>query len=231
MVNWFIESPCMLNVEQAAKESLLKYYATKKYPHQPKIDIDNIRVQVENFEWSTAAYRIDLFFLHQRPSFIPYHQNFWMAHQLFMKKDGVVIKHEQVYTSWAVHSDPELRDEKKSKHELVGFFPGNYYFKKELDFIDQVLRSKKTVIKGKTGIFFTPEIQLEFKNGIADLEKSEASIVQQADGYTIHLEAEKYHNKEQTLIGLHMHNMQFKIFNNQDISQVTTYQRPMYGLC
>ena len=135
----------MLNIEEAAKESLRKFYATKKYSNQPSIDMENIRVQVEEFEWSTAAYRIDLFFLHQRPSFIPYFQNFWMAHKLFMRKDGVVIRHDPVYTAWAVHSAPELIAKKYK--EVLGLFPGNYYFKKEFDFIDKVLKSTRKIIK------------------------------------------------------------------------------------
>src|SRR5687768_4809391 len=127
----------MLNVEETAK-IITNNYFTKRYPSQPRIDLDNIRVQVENFEWNGAIYRIDVFFLHQKPSFLPYYQNFWMAHKIWMAKSGNAVKQEPVYTSNAVHS--ELRD--KAKENIMGFFPGNYYFKKDMDNIDLVLKNR-----------------------------------------------------------------------------------------
>ena len=107
----------MLNIEQAAKQSLRQFYSRKKYPNQPDIDMDSIRVQVEEFGWQTASYRINLFFLHQHPLFTPFHQNFWMAHTLFMEKMGKVIHHDPTYTAWAVH--PLLGDKKDMDIGLV----------------------------------------------------------------------------------------------------------------
>src|ERR1700741_1749231 len=127
----------MMDIQQAAKNITQKYFS-KSYPHQPAIDMENIRVQIENFEWNGAAYRIDVFFLHQKPSFLPYHQNFWMSHRIWMTKNGNAVKQEPVYTSNAVH--PELNS--KAHENLMGLFPGNYYYKKELNFIDDALKKK-----------------------------------------------------------------------------------------
>ena len=227
----------MINVEEEAKNSLQKFYSKKKYPNQPEIDFKNIRVQIEEFGWKTAKYRIDLFFLHQQPSFLPYHQNFWTAHKLFMTETGEVIKHDQGYTSRAVHPDPKLNEKRKIHKDLSGFFPGNYYFKKYFDFSDEILKEEKGSIKGVNTSWFNNEpheFQLKFKRGISDLETCEASIVEFKDYFEITIEEEKYVENgnldANDLFGLSMNNFSFNIGKNKEISEVTIYLRPYYGL-
>lgn len=210
-----------MDIEQTAKQLCIDYYQ-KQYFHQPKIDRENLCVQVENFEWNGAIYRIDLFFLHQSPSFIPYHQNFWMTHRIWMTKNGKAVKQEPVYTSNAVH--PELKS--KGKENIIGMFPGNYFFKKEFDFIDETLR-KSPVFTFKSGPHDHFTHHVEFKAGIKDLERFEAEIIQLSNGYRIICDGEKLVPKN----GLSMYDLSFEISNEGKCSSIISEIRNIPGLC
>ncbi|MEK6899774.1 MAG: hypothetical protein AABX05_01490 [Nanoarchaeota archaeon] len=216
-------NPSLKEIERIAKETLNEFYI-KRYKNQPKIDLKNIRVQIEEFRWENSSYRIDLF-LRQKPSFIPYHKNFWMAHRLFMTKTGKTIKHDQIYTAWANH--PDRKEEKNEK--VMGFFPGNDYFKPELNFIDKILKKQPVKVKGD-GLKRETRFMLKFKNGIEDLEKFEAEIIQCKEFYQITFEAEKYPGNEQFNLSVKDRNFSFKISKNGEISEASTFVKPYYGL-
>lgn len=212
----------MINIEETAK-IITNNYFTKRYPSQPKIDLENIVIQVENFAWNGASYRIDVFFLHQKPSFLPYYQNFWMSHRIWMAKSGNAVKQEPVYTSNAIH--PELKS--NANENIVGLFPGNYYFKKEFDFIDHSLKNNKSplILKSGPGEFF--QYTFNFKNGISDLERMDAYVIQLLNGYRIVFEGEKY----PTSPGLSMYDISFDISNEGKCTSITSKIREIPGLC
>ena len=161
-----------------ARRALAVFYADQS-PNE--IDLENLTVQVEEFSWQNASYRLDLFF-GQKPSFLPFNSDFVMAHRMWMRRSGEIIKSEPVYRS------PNLEEGISAMslpEERRGFFPGNRAFRKELDFIDGVLKKAGSVPGGKGGMISAPDFTLDLKHGLKFLGECGGAIVEKEKSYQV----------------------------------------------
>lgn len=167
-----------------ARRALAAYYAGRS---PVGIDLENLTVQIEKFSWQNASYRIDLFF-NQKPSFLPYNSDFVMAHRMWMRRSGEIIKSEPVYRS------PNF-DAGASSHPLPGerrgFFPGNRAFRAELDFIDGALIRTGSIRGENSGMASSTNFSLDVGRGLKFLEECSGAIVEKKDGFVVTIERDK----------------------------------------
>ena len=164
-----------------ARRALADFYADQS-PNE--IDLQNLTVQVEEFSWQNASYRLDLFFS-QKPSFLPFNSDFVMAHRMWMRRSGEIIKSEPVYRS------PNIAEGVSAAAlpaERRGFFPGNRAFRHELEFIDGALKKAGSVPGIKGGMISAPGFTLDLKRGLKFLGECGGAIVEKEENYQVTIE-------------------------------------------
>ncbi|VAW69333.1 hypothetical protein MNBD_GAMMA09-1660 [hydrothermal vent metagenome] len=168
------------------KQGLVDYYKNRSLYHR-EIDLEPLSIQIEAFTWKSASYRIDIF--HRSAlSFIPYNSSFSWAHRMWMSESGSIIKSEPVYEI----SNPKNADKQKTPPaENSGFFPGNSHYHKELDFIDHALKKAGAVYRFETNSNNTKSLSIDVSAGYTSLKEYSASIIENADSFTIRLDIQQ----------------------------------------
>jgi hypothetical protein len=164
-----------------ARRALGAYYRDQS---PGAIDLENLTVQIEKFAWQNASYRLDLFF-NQKPSFLPFNSDFVMAHRMWMRRSGEIVKSEPVYRS------SNLADGVAASTlsaERRGFFPGNRAFRRELEFIDGALKKAGSVTGRKGGRMSEPGFTLDLKHGLKLLQECGGAIVEKEESYHVTIE-------------------------------------------
>ncbi len=168
-------------IPDIARRALAEYYQDQS-PNA--IDLENLVAQVEEFAWENASYRIDLFFS-QAPSFLPFNSDFVMAHRMWMRRSGEIIRSEPVYRAPNLNEGVTAAD---LPPERRGFFPGNRAFVRELHFIDHALKNARRVAQAQDAAGKMNKLMIDVSGGMMFLEEVLASIVEKRDLFTITIE-------------------------------------------
>ena len=167
------------------KLKLIEYYK-ERLLYYAEIDVDKLVIQIEEFKWQNAVYRIDIFFSDEI-SFIPWNSNYVMAHRMWMTISGEIVKSEPIYSNSNFQSDENQTHIPK---ENTGFFPGLKYFEKDLLFCHKSLASAKKVFRYETESNDSPSMHLDVDGGMNDLKGYHASIIESEKLYTIRHDVE-----------------------------------------
>lgn len=177
--------PLIAKYEAAIKAEMVRYYKAHSSYAKP-IDVDRLCIQIEEFTWKNASYRLSVSFRHI-PTFLPYNSNYVQAHLMLMTTSGHMVSSEPIYSS--AHPKPGAAEDTIPR-DRTGFFPGITYFTDELNFVDQALRKAQVVYRYEEGEPRTRSLSIDVSRGLEDLKAFKASIMEYEEHYTILHEVE-----------------------------------------
>lgn len=169
---------------QYALEGLQQFY--KDYDNV--IDLSQITVQIEEFTWKNAIYRMDLV-VNIHPKFIPWPSTFVMAHRMWMAENGEIVYSEPIYDQPNHPPHQTISDLPKYRQ---GFYPGNSHFQTQLNFIDQALKTAETLRFPESGNHYYDRADISIATDLTDLADHRGEVTEDETHFKIKMSPRKF---------------------------------------